>query len=455
MTQSQFQLAIIGRPNVGKSTLFNKLIKKRKALVAKEPGVTRDYQEGKIVWNNHEITILDTSGYEIPSVEVLQRRSPILSDAKNLSDAIDLQYEKVMKQSHAFLFVCDGQSEITQLDHELLEKVRQQNKPIFFAVNKVDTTHFRTQESDYYQFLGEDFLKISAERNMGLDEILDTIDSTVKLPELKTKELFRETRIAIMGRPNVGKSTLFNHLLNEERAIVSPVPGTTRDALDMEISYDGEKYIFIDTAGLRKKRKITDRVERLSSFSALASLDRAQILLLVLDAVEGPTEQEIKIASMAWKRGVAVVLLVNKWDLLPMEKRTNTYWQKVIWNKFRHFDRLPFLFVSGLEKRNLNKIFSAILETKTFYNQVIDPHELMESFKSWTTETPHPLHIVLNRRARVKFFSIKQFKNAPPGFEVKTNFPDSIRPAYARFLINQIRQKYGFWGVPIEIVYKK
>lgn len=447
MSNTEFQLAIVGRPNVGKSTLFNKLIGRRKALVAKEPGVTRDYQEGKIEWNNHEISIIDTSGFEI--------RPSMKGDIHELFQGIDAQHDKILNRCSAFLFVCDGQMPITQLDHELLMKVRKQNKPIFYAVNKIDTTYFKTQESEYYPFFGEDFLRISAEQGMGLDDILEAVDSAVKLPELGDKTLHRETRIIIMGRPNVGKSTLFNHLLSEERAIVSPVAGTTRDALDMEILYEGEKYIFIDTAGLRKKRKITEKVEKLSSFSALFSLERAQILLLVIDASEEPTEQEVKIATLAWKRGVAVILLVNKWDLLPDEKRTNTYWQKVLWHKFRHFDRIPFLFVSGLEKRNLNKIFSAILETKKYYGQVVDPNVLKDAFTAWIAKTPHPFHVHEQHRSRVKFHAIKQFKNAPPGFEVKTNFPNDIRPAYTRFLKNQIRTTYGFWGVPIEIVYKK
>ena len=436
-----FNISIIGRPNVGKSTLFNKLCLKQKAIVAKEPGVTRDFQIEKIYWKGYAFNIIDTSGFEMAKSSLLQT-------------AIDQQRNLILCHSQAYLFVCDGQEPITQLDHELLQKVRKENKPLIPIVNKIDTTYFKKHESEFYEFLGTSFQKLSAEKGTGLSALLKTLEETLSLPQEEEPISSPVTKVVIMGRPNVGKSTLMNRLLSEERVVVSPVPGTTRDSIDSEIEWNHRRYLFIDTAGLRKKRKITEKIEKLATQSALKSLERADILLLVINAVEGPTEQELQITRLAWDRGVAVILLINKWDLLPKEKRTNTYWQKVLWNKFRHFNRIPFLFISALEKRNIQKIFEALSQTKTFYEQVIDPQKGDDTFLQWTRKTPHPLVKVNTFRQEVKFFKARQIQNAPPVFEVKTSHPQAIVSFYDRYLKNQFRETFGFWGIPIKIVYK-
>jgi len=436
-----FNIAIVGRPNVGKSTLFNKLCLKQKAIVAKEPGVTRDFQIEKIHWKGHAFNIVDTSGFEMKE--------------SLLQTAIDQKRNDIIQKSQAYLFICDGQEPITQLDHELLQKVRKENKPLIPIVNKIDTTYFKKHESEFYEFLGAPFQKLSAEKGIGLAALLKTLEETLILPKEEETISSPVTQVVIMGRPNVGKSTLMNRLLSEERVVVSPIPGTTRDSIDSEIEWNQRKYLFIDTAGLRKKRKIIEKIEKLATQSALKSLERADILLLVIDAVEGPTEQDLQITKLAWERGVAVILLINKWDLLPKEKKTNTYWQKVLWDKFRHFNRIPFLFISALEKRNIPKIFEALTQTKTFYEQVIDPKKVNETFLKWTTRNSHPLVKVTVFRQEVKFFKVRQIQNAPPVFEVKTSHPHTIVSLYDRYLKNQFRETYGFWGIPIEIIYKR
>jgi len=258
-----------------------------------------------------------------------------------------------------------------------------------------------------------------------------------------------------MGRPNVGKSTLMNQLLSKERVIVSSIPGTTIDSIDSAVEVNQQKYLFIDTAGLRKKRNVIEKVEKMATYSAINALERADILLLVIDACEGPREQDVQLAKLAWKRGVAVILLINKWDLLSPEKRTNTYWQKVIWYKFRHFNRIPFLFISATEKRNITKIFEAISQTKAFYEQVVEPKKLNDTFLNWVHKTTHPMiKKELGKRSKVNLYSMKQTKNAPPHFEVKTNYPDQITDPYDRFLKTKIREEFGFWGIPINITYK-
>lgn len=436
-----FNIAVVGRPNVGKSTLFNKLCSKQKAIVAKEPGVTRDFQIEKIYWKGYGFNIIDTSGFEMIENSVLH-------------SAIDQQRDRILSQSQAYVFLCDGQGPLTQLDHELLEKVRKTNKTLIPAVNKIDTNYFKKNESEFHKFLGTSFQKLSAEKGIGLTSLLQTLEETLILPKEEETLLSPLTKVVIMGRPNVGKSTLMNRLLSEDRVVVSPVPGTTRDSIDSEIEWNNRKYLFIDTAGLRKKRKITEKIEKLSTQSALSSLERADILLLVIDAVEGPTEQDLQITRLAWNRGVAVILLINKWDLLPPEKRTNTYWQKVLWNKFRHFNRIPFLFISALEQRNISKIFEALSQTKTFYEQVIDPKKVNEAFLRWIEKAPHPLIKANIYRHKMKFFSARQAQNAPPVFEVKTSHPQSVVDFYDRYLKNQFRETYGFWGIPIKIIYK-
>lgn len=439
--KKNFNIAIVGRPNVGKSTLFNKLCSKQKAIVAKEPGVTRDFQIEKIYWKHYAFNIIDTSGFEMNKNIVLNA-------------ALDRQRDHILDQSQAYLFLCDGQSPVTRLDHELLEKVRKANKPLVPIVNKIDTTYFQKHESEFYEFLGTSFQKMSAEKGIGIESLLETLEQTLALPKEEKSPSSPLTKVVIMGRPNVGKSTLMNQLLSEERVIVSPVPGTTRDSIDSEIEWNNRKYLFIDTAGLRKKRKITEKIEKLTTQAALKSLELADILLLVIDAVEGPTEQDIQVTRLAWIRGVAVILLINKWDLLPHEKRTNTYWQKVLWNKFRHFNRIPFVFISALERRNIPKIFEALSQTKTFYEQVVDTKKVDELFLSWVQKAPHPLIKVTIYRQKMKFFGCRQIKNAPPVFEVKTSHPQNVVSLYDRYLKNKFRETFGFWGIPIKIVYR-
>jgi GTP-binding protein len=432
-------IAIVGRPNVGKSTLFNKLACKNKAIVAKESGVTRDYQIESVYWRDCTFKIVDTSGFELEKSELKQM--------------ISKQFDRLLEKVEGYLFVCDGQSDITRLDHELLDKIRKENKPIVPIVNKIDTSHFRQSEGEFYRFFGRRFEKIAAERGIGLQKLLKRCEATFALTKGEEQIESNRIRAAILGRPNVGKSTLMNQLLSEERVIVSPVSGTTRDAIDSMVEVNGQNFLFIDTAGLRKKKKIHEKIEFLSVKKALESLNRADILLLVIDAIEGPGDQDLKIVDLAWRRGVAIVLLINKWDLLPDEKKSNTFWERLLAQKFNAFHKLPVLFISAKESRNIPKIYELLRTVKSSYERVIDREELKERFSQW----------VLNRgvsikkgrgRKFVKFFDIAQKDHAPPVFEVRANEID-IPVEYDRYLKNRLRETYSFWGIPISFVYRK
>ena len=441
-TQKPYTVAIIGRPNVGKSTLFNKLCKKKKAIVARVAGVTRDYQIEKINWENYHLNIVDTSGFEKKDNDILR-------------PFIYKQYHQALDVADAFLFLCDGQLPISSLDHELLEEIRKWDKPCIRAVNKIDTTYFREHESEFFEFFNSPFERISAEKGIGIDHLLGIFERKFKLVPEGRKVAPYTAKVVIMGRPNVGKSTLMNLLLKKERMIVSPIPGTTRDAIDSMIEVDGKNYLLIDTAGLRKKRKIEERVEAISTYKAIESLERSEIVLLVIDATQGITEQDVRIVGLAWDRGVSVNILLNKWDLLEPEKRDNSYWQKHIWSKLRMFNKIPFLFISALEKKNVHKIFELVELTKKTHEKVVDAKELKENFESWVRRTPPPRYkLTRNRRIPLRFYNCVQIDHAPPRFRIKVNHPSGVSLAYEQFLKNQIRETFAFWEVPLFLEYK-
>lgn len=435
----EFTIAIVGRPNVGKSTLFNKLARKNKAIVAKESGVTRDYQVESVYWRDYAFKIVDTSGFELEKTELRQ--------------SISKQYDRLLKRVDGYLFVCDGQSGITRLDHELLDKIRRENKPILPLVNKIDTTYFKQSGGEFYRFFGGGFEKISAERGIGLNHLLKRCEKTFTLTQERKLPESYTIRATIVGRPNVGKSTLMNRLLSEERVIVSPAPGTTRDSIDSMIEINDQNFLFIDTAGLRKKKKIEQTVEILSVKKAIESLERADIALLVIDGTEGFSDQDLKITDLAWKRGVAIILLINKWDLLPLEKRSNTFWERLLAQKFSAFHKLPVLFISAKESRNIPEIYELLTAVKSSYEKVIDREELKERFSQWILKKGVSIKKGRGRKF-VKFFDIIQKDHAPPVFEVRASETD-IPAEYDRYLKNRLREAYSLWGIPIRFVYKK
>ncbi|MBI4041031.1 MAG: ribosome biogenesis GTPase Der [Deltaproteobacteria bacterium] len=442
-SQKPYLITIIGRPNVGKSTLFNRLLKEQKALVAKESGLTRDYQQKTLCWGKYTFELIDTSGFDIIANDPLRK-------------AMDLQYERILLASDALIFVCDGQTPLTQLDEELLHKMRTYHCPMLFVVNKMDTNFYQKNKDVFYRFFGKDFLPISAEKGEGIGRLLTAFEKQFFLPKTthEKKSAIRTIPVAILGRPNVGKSSLVNALLGFERCLVSPVAGTTRDAIDLNIEYGGHHFVFIDTAGLRKKSKITSRVEKISTQAAIKTLERSEVVLLVVDATQGFTDQDLKIVDLAWQRATAVILLINKWDLLPSDKKTNTYWERQMAYHLRHFNRLPYLFISATEKRNIQDIFKAILEVKVFYDQVVDAAKLRTAFYEWTQTTPHPLICLGKYRKKVKWGKIAQRHVSPPEFKIETPDAKKITTSYDRFLKNKIREHYGLWGIPISIAYR-
>jgi GTPase len=439
---SSFSIAIVGRPNVGKSTLFNRLVKQRRAIVAKESGVTRDYQIKKAYWKDYGFDVIDTSGFEVDRHDQLRT-------------LINEQYDELLDNTEAFLFLCDGQEPLTQLDYDLLGKIRKTNKPFIGVVNKADTTYFRSKSEDYHSFFGKDYESISAERGERIAELLETLEKQVKLPEGKKEIEPHRINVVIMGRPNAGKSTLLNELTSKNRSLVSPLAGTTRDPVDTEVQVDDATFVFVDTAGLRKRANITERVEAVSASKAVLTLDRSDLLLLVIDATQGPREQDKRIASLAWKRGVGILIVINKWDLLPDEKRRDTYWQRLMKGTFRGYNKIPFLFVSATEKRNTQKVFAMVKDGFKSYEQVINGETLKDHFNVWTQERRAPMKKEFNRRIPIRFYQCRQSNHKPPVFEIITNYPKDIDVSYDNYLKNKIRETFGFWGTPIVIRYKR
>ncbi len=455
-------LAIVGRPNVGKSTLFNRLIGRRRSIVGDEPGITRDRIYGEAQWRGRVLRIVDTGG--------------IIPDDKQLIPAeIFRQARLALEEADAVVMVVDGRSELAAPDLELARLLQRTGKPLFLAVNKVDAERLEADAQQFHRLGLPRLFPISAEHGRGIDDLLDDIFRALHLttaePEPGPEEepldapagsAALETRVAIIGRPNVGKSTLLNRLAGRARAIVSPVPGTTRDAVDEIVERDGQRYRFIDTAGIRRKGKTELMAEKLSVVMARKHLEGADIALLVLDATEGVTALDATIAGYAHESGRSLIILINKWDLvvgqqgparwrgrvLPRQGGTvdrHLYEQQVRRAlKFLHY--APTLFISAAAGRNTEKIFPLLATVAAERRKRIPTGEMNRFLQRIDFERAS-----VPMAKRVKIYYMTQAAVAPPTFVLFTDRP--VRPhfSYQRFLENQIRHAFGFLGTPIWI----
>ncbi|MGB9628209.1 MAG: ribosome biogenesis GTPase Der [Thermodesulfobacteriota bacterium] len=430
-------VAIVGRPNVGKSTLFNRIIGGRKAIVANEPGVTRDRNYAEVEWEGHTFTLIDTGGFE-----------PVSKD--RLFIQMREQCQLAIEEAHAILFMMDGKEGLTPSDKEIADLMRRLNKPVFFIVNKIDGPKHAEKVFEFYG-LGVDFLyPISAEHGYGVDELMDQLLKILP-PSIEEKWREKAIRVTVLGRPNVGKSSLINRLLGYKRVIVDEAPGTTRDAIDTLIERDGKRYILIDTAGIRRKSRISLRLEQYSIVEALRSLDRSDVALLLLDPQEGVTDQDARIGGFIHEKGKGCILVVNKWDLIPKDSKTLIEFRERIYQDLKYLSYAPILFVSSLTGLRVMKILDTVDLVAEQTKKRVPTAQLNRLLERWVEKNSPSLY----RNRRVKLNYITQVSTRPPTFVIYTNFPEGIHFSYERYLVNQMREEFGFEGVPLRLLFRK
>ena len=429
-------VAIIGRPNVGKPTLFNRITRRRDAIVDNRPGVTRDRHYGEAAWDEHEFVLVDTGGF-------------VSGDDDPFASPIRFQVEQAVAEADAVVLVLDGKGGISPFDRDLIDRLRGHGRPVFYAVNKIDG---QEQEERLYEFyaLGIDTLyPLSAEHGYGVPDFMDHLVSA--LPSETPVEDPRHIRIALVGRPNVGKSSLVNRLVGQERVVVSDVPGTTRDAVDTVCERDGRSYLLVDTAGIRRKAKVDLKLEKFSIIKALKNLERCEVALVVIDALQGITEQDIKVAGYANDRGCVTIFVVNKWDLVDKSLWTPRKFEIQLRDAAKFLLHAPVLTVSALTGKRVNKLFSMIDHVYGQFTMRIGTGQINRIVTRATQRTEPPLH----KGRRLKFYYTTQVSERPPTFVSFVNHPDAVHFSYHRYLLNQIREQTGLDKVPLRLVFRQ
>ena len=432
-----FTVAIVGRPNVGKSTLFNRLLEQRKAIVEDTPGVTRDRQYGIADWNGKNFYVIDTGGFVPESDDVFEQE-------------IAKQVEVAVEEASVILFVVDVATGITALDDSMADLLRRSTKPVFLVVNKVDNNERLLEASEFYSLGFEKIFFISSISGSGTGEVLDDITSLMKEePELEEEQGI--PKFAIIGQPNVGKSSLLNALIGEERTIVSEIAGTTRDTIHTRYKLFQKDFILIDTAGIRRKAKVHEDIEFYSVIRAIKAMDEADVCLLLLDAEKGIAAQDLSIFSLATRKGKGIVVLVNKWDLLEKSTNTAKEYEKTLKQRLAPFSDVPILFISAREK---TRIFKAIeLALHVFENrQRKVPTSKLNDVILKAIESFHP-PVVRGHPIKVKY--VTQLPTVVPSFAFFCNFPDDVKTPYKNYLENKVRENFDFTGVPIRIFFRK
>jgi GTP-binding protein len=428
-------IAIVGRPNVGKSTLFNRLIGRRRSLVRDVPGVTRDRLYGTAMHERWQATVVDTGGFD-PSSE------------SDLVQGVRRQVLQAVDEADLLLFVVDGRAGVSGLDEEIAGILRKSNRPVLLAVNKVDGAEQETPTGDAYRLGFTPVLTISAEHGRGVAELLEACRDLAPavLPETETEG----TRVAIIGRPNVGKSSLVNAVLGHERVLVHDQPGTTRDAVDTPLSFRGRDYLLIDTAGIRRKGKVTEPLEKLAVVMALKSLERCQVAVLVVDASEGVAAQDAHIAGYANDAGRATVVAVNKWDLVPQGLVTKGDVTTQIYERLPFLEHAPICFTSAVVGFGLRDLFDQVDLVAAQAQKRLQPGELLSTLRQAVERRP-----MSSRGVPLRVQSAQQVAIGPPTFAIRVNLPDQIHFSYERYLINSLRHSHSFAGSPLRLLFRK
>jgi len=430
-------VAIVGRPNVGKSTLFNRIVGGRKAIVWDEPGVTRDRNYADVEWEESAFTLIDTGGFK-----------PVSKD--RIFIQMREQCQLAMEESDVVLFLMDGKEGLTPSDEEIADILRKLNKPVFYIVNKVDGPKHEEKALEFYGLGVESIYSISAEHGYGVNGLMDEVVRS--LPVLTDKKWDKNvTKVAVVGRPNVGKSSLINRLLGYKRVLVDEVPGTTRDAIDTHFERDGRRYVLIDTAGIRRKSRISLKLEKYSIVEALRTIDRSDVALLLLDSREGVTDQDTRIGGFIHEKGKGCILVVNKWDLVEKDSQTMVQYEGKVRENLKYLSYAPIVFISALTGQRVRKILDVVDQVSEQTKKRIPTSQLNRSFGNWVEKFPPPLY----KSRSVKMNYITQVSTSPPSFVIYTNFPEGIHFSYERYLLNQMRETFGFEGVPVRLWFRK
>ncbi|HHY21700.1 MAG TPA: ribosome biogenesis GTPase Der [Bacilli bacterium] len=429
-------VAIVGRPNVGKSTIFNRIAGERISIVEDEPGVTRDriYSSGE--WLNKEFNLIDTGGIDIGD-------EPFLVQIRE-------QAEIAINEADVIIFVVNGREGITAADEEVAKILFRSKKPIVLAVNKLDNPELNVQLYEFYSLgIGEP-IAVSGSHGIGLGDLLDEVTKHFTTDEVDEYE-DDTIRISLIGRPNVGKSSLVNAILGEERVIVSNIPGTTRDAIDTSFTRDGNDYVIIDTAGMRKRGKVYESTEKYSVLRALKAIERSDVVLVVINAEEGIIEQDKRIAGYAHEAGRAVIFVVNKWDVIEKDEKTMEEFKQKIREQFLFLSYAPILFTSAKTKQRLQQILPMVQQVAESHNQRVPTNVLNDLIMDAVAMNPTPT----DKGRRLKINYITQVGVKPPTFVVFVNDPELMHFSYERFLENRIRDAFEFTGTPIRIFARK
>ncbi|HEV7329622.1 MAG TPA: ribosome biogenesis GTPase Der [Flavisolibacter sp.] len=432
-----FTVAIVGRPNVGKSTIFNRLLEQRKAIVEDIPGVTRDRQYGIAEWNGKSFYVIDTGGFVPESEDLFEKE-------------IRKQVRIAMDEASVILFIVDAATGMTDLDDSMADILRRATKPVFLVVNKVDNNERLLEASEFYSLGFETVHFISAMSGSGTGDLLDDVTALIK-EESDVTEEEGLPKFAIIGQPNVGKSSLLNALTGEERTIVSEVAGTTRDTIHTRYNLFQKDFVLIDTAGIRRKAKVHEDLEFYSVIRAIKALDEADVCLLLLDAEKGIAAQDLTIYSLAARKGKGIVVLVNKWDLVQKETNTARDYEKALKQRLAPFNDVPILFISAKEKTRIFQAIEAGLKVYENRHKKVPTAKLNDVMQKAIETYHHP--VVRGNPVRIKY--ITQLPTAVPSFAFFTNYPDDIKTPYKNYLENKLRENFDFKGVPLRIFFRK
>jgi len=429
-------VAIVGRPNVGKSTLFNRLVKQKKAITDSQSGVTRDRHYGKGEWNGKQFSLIDTGGYIVGGDDFFEKE-------------IDYQVELAIEEADLIIFLVDVQTGITEEDLKVNNLLKKSNKKVFLLVNKFDNSSFQGLEAEFFKLGFKDIYSISANNGLGSGDFMDALAKNLAS---SSEDLNQELpQFAVVGRPNAGKSSLINSIIENNRHIVSEVPGTTRDSIDSNVNKYGFNFNLIDTAGIRRKKKVKEDLEFFSVLKAVRSIERSDVVLLLVDATRGFDTQVQKIFWLAHRNNKGIVILINKWDLIDKDKIDTITYEKKIKDKIAPFIDVPILFISVIKKQRVLKALEMAIKVYKYRNLRIPTSQLNKLILPIVQKTPPPS----NKGKIIKIKFCTQLPTKYPQFVLFCNLPQYIKDPYRRFIENKLRSNYNLSGVPINIFFRK